>query len=117
MNSDRIKQMLFVHKIPLAGFRIQLAILGSCLPISGKKAILLLVKSAKTVFAAGAVLLLVIGIYLKITSSNMMGGFVSRYGHWQNSAISANAVFFFAAVMAGMLWLVVWSEQKDKRDL
>jgi hypothetical protein len=82
-----------------------------------KKLNLLIVKSAKIVLAAGTVLLLVIGIYLNITSFYPTGGFVSRYGHWKNTVISANAVFLFAAVMAGMLLLIVWSERKNKRDI
>jgi hypothetical protein len=70
------------------------------------------VKSAKIVIATSAILLFVIGIYLKIASLQTKGGLVNRYGRWQNSSLPANAVLFFAVVMAGGVLLLIKSERK-----
>jgi hypothetical protein len=71
-------------------------------------------KSPKIIVAIGTIFLVLIAIYLKITDSSVSGSYVGKYGGWQNSTVSANAVFFFAAVMAGIWWAIVWSEKKDK---
>jgi hypothetical protein len=71
-------------------------------------------KTAKPVLLTCTLLLLAIAIYLKITDSVAAGSYVGRYGGWQNSVVTANGVFFFAAVMAGILWAVTWAQRKDK---
>ena len=70
-------------------------------------------KSAKVVIGCGIIVLLVIAIYMKITSTQANGGFV-RGGQWHENTMSAGGVLFCAGVFLAMYVLVVAVDRKKR---
>ena len=68
---------------------------------------------AKFIIATITLLLLAIAIYMKIAGFEAHGGYV-RGAHWHDDTMTANSVFFFAAVFAGCyVWMII-DERKKK---
>ena len=70
-------------------------------------------KSVKVVIGCCVVVLVMIAIYLKITSSQAHGGFV-RGAQWHDNTLSSTGVLFCAGVLLALYVLMV-AVDREKR--
>lgn len=69
---------------------------------------------AKFIITTLTLLLLAIAIYMKIAGFEAHGGYV-RGARWRNDTMTANSVFFFAAVFAGFyVWLIIEARKRKQ---
>lgn len=71
-------------------------------------------RPAKYALGTITVILLIIGVYLEVTDASVSGQYVGRYGSWHHYSDTAGSVFFYAALMAALLVLLIWLDRKDK---